>query len=242
MASYTIKKKHGSINIQARYGSWEYIAVHYVGAGTSASGSAKANCIFFSNAYRGASAHYFIDDFNIYEFADPSKYITWHVGDGYGKYGMTNANTIGIEVCISGNKPFTKREQDRLEWLVKYLMKKYNIKASKVKRHYDASRKLCPLYYTRSEQSWKTLHKKITGTATTPKKAVNPLPYKVEIICDSLNVRTGPGVSYKATGIKVKKGEVYTIVTEQKPNTVKWGKLKSGAGWISLGSKYIKKV
>lgn len=240
MASYTIKKKHGSINIQARYGSWEYIAVHYVGAGTSASGSAKANCIFFSNAYRGASAHYFIDDFNIYEFADPSKYITWHVGDGYGKYGMTNANTIGIEVCISGNKPFTKREQDRLEWLVKYLMKKYNIKASKVKRHYDASRKLCPLYYTRSEQSWKTLHKKITGTATTTKKD-DALPYKVKILVDDLKIREDAGVKHKIVG-EVEKGVIYTIIEEKKPGSVKWGRLKSKKGWISLSSKYVKKV
>ena len=240
MASYIIKKKHGSINIQAKSGSYKYIVVHYVGAGTSASGAAKANCIYFSNAYRGSSAHYFIDDYNIYEFADPSKYNTWHCGDGYGKYGITNSNAIGIEVCISGNKPFTKKEQDRLEWLVQKLMKQFDIKAANVKRHYDASRKLCPLYYAKNETAWKTLQKKINGTAATTKKA-DTLPYKVEIISETLNIRTDAGVSNASVG-KVKKGEVYTIVAEKKPNTVKWGKLKSGAGWISLGSKYVKKV
>jgi N-acetylmuramoyl-L-alanine amidase len=37
-------------------------------------------------------------------------------------------------------------------------------------------------------------------------------------------------VSYDITG-SVKKGEVFTIVETQNG----WGKLKSGAGWISLG-------
>ena len=61
------------------------------------------------------------------------------------------------------------------------------------------------------------------------------VPYLVKVTADSLNGRSGPGVSYKVNE-KVKKGEVYTIVEEQN----KWGKLKSGAGWISL--KYTVKV
>lgn len=60
--------------------------------------------------------------------------------------------------------------------------------------------------------------------------------FTVKIICDELNIRTGPGTSYKVVGT-VKRGQVFTII-ETKGN---WGKLKSGAGWISLGSKYIKK-
>lgn len=57
-----------------------------------------------------------------------------------------------------------------------------------------------------------------------------------EIITDSLNIRKGAGTSYDVVGT-VKKGQVYTIV-EVKNN---WGKLKSGLGWISLNSKYVKK-
>lgn len=53
--------------------------------------------------------------------------------------------------------------------------------------------------------------------------------YKVKINTASLNVRTGPGTSYKIT-TSVKKNEVYTIVAEDNG----WGKLKSGAGWIKL--------
>ena len=53
--------------------------------------------------------------------------------------------------------------------------------------------------------------------------------YTVRITADVLNVRKGPGTSY-AVATTVKQNEVYTIVEEQNG----WGKLKSGAGWISL--------
>ena len=52
----------------------------------------------------------------------------------------------------------------------------------------------------------------------------------VKVTAYSLNVRKGPGVGYAVTG-SVKKGDVFTIVETQNG----WGKLKSGAGWISLG-------
>lgn len=58
-------------------------------------------------------------------------------------------------------------------------------------------------------------------------------PYKVKITASVLNVRKGAGTKY-AVATTVKKGEVYTIVDEKNG----WGKLKSGAGWISL--KYTK--
>lgn len=59
-------------------------------------------------------------------------------------------------------------------------------------------------------------------------------PYTVKITANVLNVRSGPGTNYKVT-TSIKKNEVYTIVEEKNG----WGKLKSGAGWISL--KYTKK-
>lgn len=54
-------------------------------------------------------------------------------------------------------------------------------------------------------------------------------PYLVRIIADKLNVRAGAGAHYKINTV-VSKGGVYTIVDEYNG----WGKLKSGAGWISL--------
>lgn len=63
--------------------------------------------------------------------------------------------------------------------------------------------------------------------------------YKVRVTAWGLNIRKGPGISYPVVGCIRDKG-VYTIVEEQMNGSTKWGRLKSGAGWISLG--YTKKV
>lgn len=60
-------------------------------------------------------------------------------------------------------------------------------------------------------------------------------PYMVRINVSALNIRKGPGISYGITGCIRDRG-AYTIVNESNG----WGKLKSGAGWISL--KYTKKI
>jgi hypothetical protein len=59
-------------------------------------------------------------------------------------------------------------------------------------------------------------------------------PYKVKVTTSSLAVRKGAGTNY-AKVMDVSRGEVFTIVEEQKTATATWGKLKSGVGWISLG-------
>lgn len=60
-------------------------------------------------------------------------------------------------------------------------------------------------------------------------------PYLVKIMADALNIRKGPGTNYGITGCIRDKG-VYTIVAESagSGSAKGWGKLKSGAGWISL--------
>lgn len=168
MTVYEINKYHGEYNVRPRSASdVKYIVVHYTGSGTSAVGAARANCIYFSGGDRQASAHYFIDDGSIYEYADPATKLTWHVGDGKGEFGITNTNAIGIEVCMNGDSPFTESEISRLQWLVCRLMRQFGVPASRVVRHYDASRKLCPYYYTPGgsggDAAWKKLHARITS-------------------------------------------------------------------------------
>ena len=60
-------------------------------------------------------------------------------------------------------------------------------------------------------------------------------PYVVQIINSPIvNYRSGPGTNYKVNG-QVRLNEVYTIVEEASGvGASKWGRLKSGAGWISL--------
>lgn len=162
-----INKKHGSYNISKRTESVKYIVVHYAsGTNTPREGTARDNCIFFGTGYRDASAHYFIDDGGIWEYANPKRYYTWHCGDGHGRYGITNANSIGIEVCQRGDNPFTAKEITYLKELVMSLMKKYKVPADRIVRHFDASRKQCPYYYVRRPNEWKALRKTITGQST----------------------------------------------------------------------------
>lgn len=76
-----------------------------------------------------------------------------------------------------------------------------------------------------------------TLTISTPK--TSDLSYKVKITTDVLKVRKGAGTNYGTNG-SVSKGQVYTIVDEKWNGKTLWGKLKSGAGWISLS--YTEKI
>lgn len=76
--------------------------------------------------------------------------------------------------------------------------------------------------------------KSSSTTASTGTKS-----YLVHVTANVLNVRKGAGTKY-AIATTVRKGEVYTIVETKLVNGKKWGKLKSGAGWIHLG--YTKTV
>ena len=65
-------------------------------------------------------------------------------------------------------------------------------------------------------------------------------PYLVKVTTSVLNIREGAGTNYGTNGAIRDKG-TYTIVAEADgQGASKWGKLKSGAGWISLD--YTKKV
>ena len=58
--------------------------------------------------------------------------------------------------------------------------------------------------------------------------------YRVHVGIKNLNIRKGPGTNYDKTGKYTGVG-VFTIVAESDgEGPSKWGKLKSGAGWISL--------
>ena len=65
--------------------------------------------------------------------------------------------------------------------------------------------------------------------------------YLAKVTASALNIRKGAGTNFAVTGVIRDKG-TYTIVAESAGQgaTKGWGKLKSGAGWISLD--FVKKV
>lgn len=133
----------------------KYLAIHFTAGSSSKVGSAKAVKHVFES--RKASADFAVDDQDLVQFnPDLKNYYCWAVGDGNGKYGVTNKNSISIEICSSLKKGTSAAVPNHSGWyftdaalenavkLSKYLMKKYNISIDRVIRHYDASRKSCP--------------------------------------------------------------------------------------------------
>ena len=77
-----------------------------------------------------------------------------------------------------------------------------------------------------------------------PSKSSEPeqkkVSYRVRVSIKNLKIRKGPGTNYDKIGKYTSIG-VFTIVAEADgEGATKWGKLKSGAGWISLD--YAKKI
>ena len=75
----------------------------------------------------------------------------------------------------------------------------------------------------------------ISTSTETPKKESKNESFRVKVRVTDLNIRKGPGTNYAKTGKFTGVG-VFTIteVKSGKGSTAGWGKLKSGAGWISL--------
>lgn len=82
---------------------------------------------------------------------------------------------------------------------------------------------------------------KTTSAANGDKKTVADVcPYRVKVTAECLHIWKGPGTDTTKAGYISDKG-VYTIVEERNgTGATKWGKLKSGAGWIPLD--YVRKI
>ena len=125
----------------------KFIVIHDTG---NYKDTALANANYFNSGDRQASAHYFVDDTSIYQVVEENQ-AAWHCGDGHGAYGISNHNSIGIEMCNSGGYTSNTTINNTLE-LVRSLMSKHGVSINNVVRHYDASRKDCP--HNMSANNW----------------------------------------------------------------------------------------
>lgn len=166
----------------------QYIVIHDVGTRSTA----RNNVVYFSGGNRNASAHYFVDDGSIWQSVEDFN-GAFHVGDGYGRYGITNTNSIGIEMCLPNGVVTAKTEQNTIE-LTQYLMKKYNLPVSRVVRHYDASRKNCPTQFNLDGKwtRWFAFKNKLQGASPTPTPTPPPAPSNGKSAhLDTVNVNSG---------------------------------------------------
>lgn len=142
----------------------KYIVIHYTG---NINDSAKNNADYFGRCNRNASAHYFVDDNEIYQVVEDYN-ASWHCGDGHNRYGINNYNSIGIEMCGTDNGNISEKTVQNTLELTKYLMNKYGIDADHVVRHYDASRKDCPsAFHDNNWARWWNFKDRLSNKPTT---------------------------------------------------------------------------
>lgn len=200
---------------------------------------------------RNACVHAFIGKTATKEIATyqtlPFTYCCW--GCGSGKKGSYNSNPqacIQFEICedsLVDKAYFTAVFQEAAEFCA-YLCQQYNLDVSQICSHAEAYKAGYGTNHGDPDHWLKKFGKtmddfrdmvKALLEGDTPTK----LPYLVKVTADALNFRKGPGTNYKIVGTIRDKG-TYTIVEESAgKGATKWGKLKSGAGWISLD--YTKK-
>ena len=118
-----------------------YVVIHETDNWSKGAG-AKAHATAMKNGNLAGTVHYYVDSNSVYQTLD-HKDGAWAVGDGKGKYGITNRNSINIEICVNPESDYYKAV-DKAEQLAASLLKQYGWGTDRLKRHYDASRKHCP--------------------------------------------------------------------------------------------------
>ena len=119
----------------------QYIVVHDTDNRDFGS-TAKFNRDYLAvNSKVKTSAHYIVDDKNIIQLLE-DRWRGWHVGDKANNI-ITNSNSIAVKMCVNRGSNIEKTMNNML-YIIKKLMRKYDIPAENVVRHYDVTGKICP--------------------------------------------------------------------------------------------------
>ena len=147
-----------------------YIVMHY----TANNGdTARNNCDYYHRVGGlQASAHYFCDEHGVMQSVREGD-TAWHCGArAYWHPECRNANSIGIEMCSykdNNGYHIAQETEDRAILLIRELMKKHNISAENVVRHYDVTHKNCPAPLV-EEAAWQEFKRKLTEKQTKSKE------------------------------------------------------------------------
>lgn len=104
--------------------------------------NARAHATAMKNGNLAGTVHYYVDSQECYQTLEHQD-GAWAVGDGHGRYGISNLNSINIEICVNPESNYYLAV-DRAAELAAMLLNQYGWDTSHLKRHYDASRKHCP--------------------------------------------------------------------------------------------------
>ena len=138
-----------------------YLVVHYTG---NRGDTAKNNADYFAREVTGTSAHYFVDENEVWQSV-PENHAAWHCGTKGTYYhpACRNANSIGVEVCmLDKHGKLRQGSVDRAAALVRELMQRYGIPPDRVVRHYDVTHKDCPAPMVSNPALWQAFQTKLT--------------------------------------------------------------------------------
>lgn len=139
----------------------EWIVLHYT-ANTYQPDLAKNECAAFANRYVGASAHFFVDEKEVWQSVAVED-TAWHCGDNPPpKNGCTNRNSIGIEMCVrykNGVYSIPEKTVDNTVSLVLELLEAFP--NAKLCRHYDVTGKICPQPWVNDPSLWEDFKKRV---------------------------------------------------------------------------------
>lgn len=132
-----------------------YLVIHFT---ANDGDSAQNNADYFAREAPGASAHFFVDEREIWQSVQ-EKDIAWHCGTRgmYFHPYCRNANSLGVELCSRkrGEKYyFTPETVKNAQQFVRSLMKRYGIPMENVVRHYDVTHKNCPAPFVEDAGAW----------------------------------------------------------------------------------------
>ena len=118
-----------------------YVIIHETD-NWSKGANAHAHATAMKNGNLAGTVHYYVDSQECYQTLEHQD-GAWAVGDGHGRYGISNLNSINIEICVNPESNYYLAV-DRAAELAAMLLNQYGWDTSHLKRHYDASRKHCP--------------------------------------------------------------------------------------------------
>ncbi len=176
-----IIKRQIAYNISLRKSKIEYIVIHDTG-NKNKGADAVSHYNYFNGGDRQSSADFFVDDKCVIQANDYKKFYTWAVGDGKGKYGITNANSVSIEICVNEDGIYKEAYLKAVE-LTKVLMAELNIPPERVVRHYDASRKNCPASMSNNDWSyWQDFKNRISESEDLSMSQYKELKREIEAL------------------------------------------------------------
>lgn len=262
----TIIKDYICISSRHRTGEKRkgFLGVTIHETGNPAKGAdAKAHSTYYNRLAKENSGntigyHYFVDDKEAY-LKHPVDEVAYTNGDGRGN---GNMKTVSVEICVNSDGDFEKA-RDNGAYIAALTLHQNGIKTvidavsdnekhkkdgtANLFQHWNWSsyRKNCP-ENIRNKGLWNDFVKSVQQHLD---KLNNSVPefqtYLIKVSSPDgfLNIRKTPAFKDNDIVGKIENSNVkYTIVEEVTVDGVKFGKLKSGAGWISLNEKYVKRL